>query len=68
MEFFCFREVLFYQVKESFVNIRFPLLILRLVVYEKSKFEENVKKNLQPQKLELRFFKTLIFPRALWKL
>ena len=62
MEFFCFREVLFYQVKESFVNIRFPLLILRLVVYEKSKFEENVKKNLQPQKLELRFFKTLIFP------
>ena len=65
MEFFCFREVLFYQVKESFVNIRFPLLILRLVVYEKSKFEENVKKNLQPQKLELRFFKTLIFPRAL---
>ena len=68
MDFFCFREVLFYQVKESFVNIRFPLLILRLVVYEKSKFEENVKKNLQPQKLELRFFKTLIFPRALWKL
>lgn len=65
MDFFCFREVLFYQVKESFVNIRFPLLILRLVVYEKSKFEENVKKNLQPQKLELRFFKTLIFPRAL---
>ena len=65
MEFFCFGEVFFYQVKESFVNIRFPLLILRLVVYEKSKFEENVKKNLQPQKLELRFFKTLIFPRAL---
>ena len=65
MDFFCFREVLFYQVKESFVNIRFPSLILRLVVYEKSKFEENVKKNLQPQKLELRFFKTLIFPRAL---
>ena len=65
MEFFCFREVLFYQVKESFVNIRFLLLILRLVVYEKSKFEENVKKNLQPQKLELRFFKMLIFPRAL---
>ena len=68
MEFFCFGEVFFYQVKESFVNIRFPLLILRLVVYEKSKFEENVKKNLQPQKLELGFFKTLIFPRALWKL
>ena len=65
MDFFCFREVLFYQVNESFVNIRFPLLILRLVVYEKSKFEENVKKNLQPQQLELRFFETLIFPRAL---